>query len=92
MAPTAVLSSAIGIGILHYGIIDQWYALNLCSYNAPKEKIWFLAEGAGDIAPFHDLDSMVPQEVKDKVAEVKQQIMDGTFVVPLNEATPVSDE
>ncbi len=96
MAPTAVLTSALGYWdpSIKY-IIDQWYQYKTTgvAYNAPKEKIWFtMAEGAGDIAPFHDLDSQVPQTVKDKVAEVKQQILDGTFVVPLNESTPTSDE
>ena len=96
MAPSAVLTSAIGNwdpAIKH--IIDQWYAFKTTNepYNAPTEKIWFtMAQGAGDIAPFHDLDSAVPQEVKDKVAEVRQQILDGTFVVPLDESVPTSDE
>jgi basic membrane lipoprotein Med (substrate-binding protein (PBP1-ABC) superfamily) len=96
MAPTAVLTSAIGNWdpAIKY-IIDQWYQHKTtnAAYDAPKEKIWFpMSEGAGDIAPFHDLDSKVPQEVKDKVAEVRQQIMDGTFTVPLDESTPVSEE
>jgi basic membrane protein A len=96
MAPTAVLTSALGYWDpnIKY-IIDQWYEHKTtgAAYNAPKEKIWFtMAEGSQDIAPFHDLDSVVPQEVKDKVSEVRQQILDGTFDVPLDEATPVSDE
>ncbi len=96
MAPTAVLTSAIGNWdpAIKY-IIDQWYTHKTTNtpYNAPKEKIWFtMAEGAGDLAPFHDLDSKVPQEVKDQVAEVRQQILDGKFTVPLNEATPTSDQ
>ncbi len=96
MAPTAVLTSALGYWdpAINY-IIDQWYQYKTTNqpYNAPKEKIWFtMAQGSQDIAPFHDLDSMVPQDVKDKVAEVRQQILDGTFIVPLNESTPTSDE
>ena len=96
MAPTAVLTSAIGNWdpAIKY-IIDQWYQYKTTNvpYNAPKEKIWFpMAQGSQDIAPFHDLDSQVPQAVKDKVTEVRQQILDGTFVVPLNETTPTSDE
>ena len=96
MAPTAVLTSAIGNWdpAIKY-IIDQWYQYKTTNvpYNAPKEKIWFpMAQGSQDIAPFHDLDSQVSQAVKDKVTEVRQQILDGTFVVPLNETTPTSDE
>ncbi len=37
-------------------------------------------EGVG-LAPFHDFDADVPQELKDKVAEYQQQIIDGTLVV-----------
>lgn len=33
-------------------------------------------DGVG-IAPFHDFDSQVPQELKDKVEELRQQIIDG---------------
>jgi basic membrane protein A len=35
-------------------------------------------DGVG-IAPFHDFDSQVPQELKDKLDELKQQIIDGTL-------------
>jgi basic membrane protein A len=35
-------------------------------------------DGVG-IAPFHDFDSQVPQELKDKLDELKQQIIDGTI-------------
>jgi len=95
MSPTSVLTSAIGNWdpAIKY-IIDQWYQhkTNNVPYNAPMESIWFtMAQGAGDIAPFHDLDSEVPQAVKDKVAEIRQQILDGTFVVPLDITTPTSD-
>ena len=50
-----------------------------------------MKDGAQDIAPFHDLDSVVPDEVKAKVEEIRQQILNGTLVVPLDESTPVSD-
>lgn len=95
MAPDSVLTSALGYWdpAIAY-IVEQWWEHKTTGnpYDAPKEKIWFpMSEGSGDIAPFHDLDSQVPQEVKDKVTEVRQQILDGTFEVPLDESTPVSD-
>lgn len=37
-------------------------------------------EGVG-LAPFHDFDSQVPQELKDKVEEYKQQIISGTLKI-----------
>jgi basic membrane protein A len=95
MAPESVLTSALGYwdpAILY--VIDEWWEHETTGepYDAPKEKIWFsMAEGASDIAPFHDLTDGVPQEVQDQVEQVRQQILDGSFVVPLNEETPVSD-
>lgn len=95
MAPESVLSSAIGNwdpSILY--IIDEWWQHETTGnpYDAPQEKIWFsMAEGASDIAPFHDLAASVPQEVQDQVEQLRQQILDGSFEVPLNEETPVSD-
>jgi basic membrane protein A and related proteins len=41
-------------------------------------------DGVG-IAPFHDFDSQVPQELKDRLEELKQQIIDGDI-----ETTPPS--
>jgi basic membrane protein A len=53
-----------------------------------KSYDFFMADGASDIAPYHSLDSEIPQEVKDKVAEVRQQIIDGTLKVPLIKESP----
>src|SRR5699024_3016457 len=43
-------------------------------------------EGVG-LAPYHDFDDEVPDEVKDKVDELKQQIIDGSLTVE-SESTP----
>jgi len=40
-----------------------------------------LANGGVGLAPFHDLDAQVPDEVKSKVEELQQQIVDGTLEV-----------
>jgi basic membrane protein A len=37
-------------------------------------------EGVG-LAPYHDLDSEIPQELKDRIEELKQQIIDGEIQV-----------
>ena len=37
-------------------------------------------EGVG-LAPFHELDGEIPQELKDRLEELKQQIMDGEIQV-----------
>jgi basic membrane protein A len=49
---------------------------------------FFMADGASDLAPYHGLADEIPQEVKDKVAEVRQQIIDGDLVVPLIKESP----
>jgi len=41
-----------------------------------------VADGVVNIAPYHSLENVIPGEAKQKVEEVKQQIIDGTFVVP----------
>jgi len=94
MAPTAVLTSALGYWdpAIEY-IVDQWWEHETTGepYDAPLEQIWFpMAEGSGDLAPYHDLESLIPQEVRDQVEAVRQQILSGEFVVPLNTETPVS--
>jgi basic membrane protein A len=40
-----------------------------------------LDNGGIGIAPFHDFDSTVPAELKSKIEELKQQIIDGTLTV-----------
>jgi len=40
-----------------------------------------LANGGVGIAPFHNFDSKLPQDVKDKVEQLKQQIINGTLKV-----------
>jgi basic membrane lipoprotein Med (substrate-binding protein (PBP1-ABC) superfamily) len=95
MAPTAVLTSALGYwdpAIVY--IIDQWWNHTTTGepYNAPLEQIWFpMAEGAADIAPYHDLESQIPQEIRDQVEQARQDILSGRLVVPLDTETPVSD-
>ena len=41
-----------------------------------------LAEGAIDLAPFHQHDKIVPQAVKDAVAKAKADISSGKIKVP----------
>jgi basic membrane protein A and related proteins len=40
-----------------------------------------LENGGVDIAPYHEFDSAVPQELKDKIEELKQGIIDGSVSV-----------
>lgn len=75
-------------------IIDAWWdhVVNGTPYNAPMERVqFFMKDGGADIAPYHDLDSTLPQDVKDAVAKAKADILSGSLEVPLNEAEVTSD-
>jgi basic membrane lipoprotein Med (substrate-binding protein (PBP1-ABC) superfamily) len=95
IAPEAVLTSALGYWdpAIRY-VIDEWWKHETTGqpYNGPAESIWFsMKDGASGLAPFHDLEGQVPQDVKDKIEQARQDIMEGTLVVPLDTETPVSD-
>ncbi len=40
-----------------------------------------LENGGVDLAPFHDMDALVPQDLKDELAQIRQGIIDGTIPV-----------
>ncbi len=40
------------------------------------------SDGCIDIAPYHELDTKIPEEVKTKIENLKKQIIDGSLVVP----------
>jgi basic membrane protein A len=40
------------------------------------------AEGCIDIAPYHELDTRIPEDVKAKITDLQKQIIEGTLVVP----------
>ena len=44
-----------------------------------------MKEGVVDIAPYHSFEDKVPQDAKDKVAQLKKQLIDGRFTAPLIE-------
>jgi basic membrane protein A len=44
-----------------------------------------MMEGVVDIAPYHSFEDQIPQDAKDKVAELKKQLIDGSFSAPLIE-------
>ena len=41
-----------------------------------------MKEGVIDIAPYHAFEEQIPEDVKAHIADLKQQIMNGTLVVP----------
>jgi basic membrane lipoprotein Med (substrate-binding protein (PBP1-ABC) superfamily) len=95
LAPQVVVTSAIAKwdpAILQ--AIDGWWAhaTEDAPYDAPTDRIVFLMkDGGSDLAPFHELDGVIPQEVKDAVEKAKADILAGTLTVPMDEK-PVTSE
>jgi basic membrane protein A len=79
-APDYVLTSALkGTTMSAYLLIKDLAAGTL---KGGVNRVFGLAEGAIDIAPFHQFDSIVPAEVKKAVAKAKEGIASGAIKVP----------
>jgi len=51
----------------------------------------YMGKGGSYLAPYHKWDAKLPADVKSAVAKKKQEILDGTFRVDIDEGKPVSD-
>jgi basic membrane protein A len=51
----------------------------------------FMGKGGSYLAPYHAWEDKLPDDVKAMVAERTQEIMDGTFRVPVDESAPQSE-
>ncbi len=94
-APDAIVASAIMNydPLINY-IIDQWWNHKTtgAAYNAPMDPVWFpMAKGTSELSPYHNFDTIIPQNVKDAVKQKMQDILSGKFTVPLDMSTPKSD-
>lgn len=79
-APDVILTSALkGTGMSAYITIQD---LASGKITGGVNKVYGLAENAVDIAPFHEHDAIVPQEVKDSIAKAKEDIGSGKLKVP----------
>ncbi|HPC56699.1 MAG TPA: BMP family protein [Caldisericia bacterium] len=50
-----------------------------------------MAKGGAKLAPYHNWETKLPQEIKDLVETKKNEILSGIFRVDVNEGVPVSD-
>lgn len=95
LGPEVVVTSSLGIPdtIFKY-IINEWWnhVTKGVPYNAPEEGMRYgMRDGVTDLAPYHHFESLIPQEVKEKVSQTKQAIKEGKLIVPYNENIVVSE-
>jgi basic membrane lipoprotein Med (substrate-binding protein (PBP1-ABC) superfamily) len=50
-----------------------------------------MGKGGSSLAPYHKFEDKLPPLVKEMVQRKKDEILEGTFRVDVDEATPVSD-
>jgi basic membrane lipoprotein Med (substrate-binding protein (PBP1-ABC) superfamily) len=50
-----------------------------------------MAKGGARLAPFHSFEKTLPAEVVKEVRDLEQKILNGTYRVPVDEQTPISD-
>jgi basic membrane protein A and related proteins len=82
VAPGTVLTSAMkGISQASYLTIENLVEGDV---EGGQNFVYGVADEAVDIAPFHEHSDMIPQEVKDRVAEAKEQIRNGELTIPQN--------
>ena len=95
MAPDVVLS---GTQLLWEPglrwILDEWYTHKTTGQPLAgnMEPVWFsMAEGGSDISPYHGLADMVPDELKNRVADARAAIVSGELEVPVIIDVPKPD-
>jgi basic membrane lipoprotein Med (substrate-binding protein (PBP1-ABC) superfamily) len=60
-------------------------------FKAEDYRAWtMMAKGGASLAPYYEFDMKIPAEAKAKVESVKQQILAGALVVPINDGEPKS--
>ena len=82
LAPDTVLTSSM----YHFSVVYETAYLDVVNGNFKGElKYLGMAEGAVEMAPYYDLESEIPEEVRAEIAALIESIVSGEFVVPLDE-------
>ena len=82
LAPETVLTSSM----YHFSVVYETAYLDVVNGNFKGElKYLGMAEGAVEMAPYYDLESEIPEEVRTEIDELIASIVSGEFVVPLDE-------
>ena len=94
LAPNVIITSQVADWDpdINY-VIDQWWdhTVNGKPYAASLTPVWFsMKQGGAELAPYHNFEGKLPQDVVNLVEQKKQDIMSGSFVVPLRLESPVT--
>lgn len=84
---TVITSSTIDFSAAFKDAIDRVKAGNF----AAKDYTKAMPQGGAKLAPYHNFEDKLPQEVKDKVAETAKKIMSGELVIPKEDEPLKSD-
>lgn len=94
-APEQVASSTVAVWDNDIKwIIDEWWKHGTTGAPlAGNTELHYLtlAEGGSALAPYHALESVIPQEVRDELEKTKAKIASGELKVPLQVEVPKSD-
>ncbi len=94
LAPDSIVTSQVAYWDpdINYVIDQLWdHTVNGKPYNASMDPVWFsMKEGGSGLAPYHNFEQIIPKDVLDLVEQTKQDIMSGSFTVPLRVENPVS--
>ena len=61
------------------------------SFKAENYKEWtMMAKGGASLAPYYEFEDKISADIKAKVEQTSAQIMDGSFVVEINDEEPKS--
>jgi basic membrane protein A len=95
-APGAIASSSLLAWdpYIHF-LIDEWkkHAATGAPYAAPdKGFITFgMRQGGSDIASYHGFDKVIPQDIKARIEQARNDIRSGKLVITANRQKPTAD-
>jgi len=85
VAPDTVVSSAIASPGAYVDTLIKWLVEGNLQAQGGKTLFLGVKAGVEDLAPFHNFDSKIPQETKDKIAKARQALIDGIIPTPASQ-------
>jgi basic membrane protein A and related proteins len=82
VAPDTVVSSAIASPGAYVDLLIKWTTQGTFANNGGKALYLGVKDGIEDLAPFHNFDSKISQDIKDKYQKARQDLIDGKVKEP----------